>query len=139
MGERTTWNRFWEKVDASGDCWEWTAYQMPSGYGMFRPGGSRNQQMAHRFSWELLVGPIPDGYEVDHRCKNRGCVNPDHLQPVPPKVNLMRSEAWSARNARKTRCPAGHAYDKANTRWYRGKRHCRACDRARPRREFASC
>ena len=124
------WDRFWPKVDATGDCWQWTG-GVSGRYGMVRPGGSANQRGAHIVAWELLIGPVPDGYQVDHRCKNTLCVNPDHLEPVPPLVNLMRSAARPAINASKTLCPQGHPYDDANTRLYRGKRHCRACDRSR--------
>jgi hypothetical protein len=135
----SAWGRFWAKVDASGDCWEWTAHRFSNGYGQFRVGGrGENHRGAHRVVWEMLIGPIPDGWEVDHWCKNRGCVNPDHLEPVPQRVNLMRSGAWSAVNARKTHCPKDHPYTEANTRWDHGRRHCRACDRARPRREASA-
>ena len=114
MSERTAmpmpesaWGRFWAKVDVSGDCWEWTAACFGNGYGQFRVWPNENHRGAHCVVWEMLVGPIPEGFEIDHRCKNRACVNPDHLEPVPQIVNLMRSEAWSAVNARKTRCPKG--------------------------------
>lgn len=130
MIRRPLWDRFWEKVDASGDCWLWTAGRS-GGYGLIRPGGSANQRPAHIIAWELLVGAVDDGYQIDHLCKNTLCVNPDHLEPVPPRVNLLRSGAWSGVNARKTSCPNNHPYTSENTRVYRGKRHCRACNRDR--------
>jgi hypothetical protein len=129
---QSLWDRFWPKVDAEGDCWQWTG-GVSNGYGMVRPGGDANQRGAHIVVWELLIGPVPDGYQVDHRCKNTLCVNPDHLEPVPPLINLMRSAAWSARNAAATECPKGHGYTTENTRIYRGRRHCRECDRIRLR------
>lgn len=133
---RSLWDRFWPKVDASGDCWQWTG-GVSGRYGMVRPGGSANQRGAHVMAWELLIGPVPNGHQVDHLCKNTLCVNPDHLQPVPPRINLLRSETWSGVNARKSHCPNGHPYDKANTRIHMGKRNCRSCDRARLARRRA--
>jgi hypothetical protein len=127
---QSLWYRFWPKVDASGDCWQWIG-GVSGRYGMVRPGGSANQRGAHVIAWELLVGPVPEGYQIDHLCKNTLCVNPDHLEPVPPRINLLRSEAWSGVNARKIACPKGHEYTAENTRLYQDKRHCRACDRMR--------
>lgn len=93
----TTEKRFWAKVDV-GDCWEWTATRHPQGHGMFTPPQS-NPVYAHRFAYELLVGPIPPGLTLDHLCRNRGCVNPDHLQPVTQRVNVLRGDAPAARTA----------------------------------------
>jgi hypothetical protein len=76
------------KIDV-GLCWEWTATVHPkTGYGYFWYNGRTG--LAHRFMWEELVGPIPPGYQIDHLCLNRKCVNPDHLQCVPQRVNLDR-------------------------------------------------
>lgn len=83
---KTAAQRFWSKVDKSGDCWTWTAHVMPLGYGLFtRTGGGH--VLAHRFAHELEHGPIPAGMEVDHRCFNRACVNPDHLRLATHKQN----------------------------------------------------
>jgi hypothetical protein len=71
--------RFWSKVDKSGSCWLWTRKKSKGGYGMFRPGGSREHCGAHRMSWILEHGPIPSGLCVLHRCDVRSCVRPDHL------------------------------------------------------------
>lgn len=122
--------RFWSKVDASGDCWEWTGCVLQNGYGQFSDEGRR--VFAHRFVWELLVGPIPEGLTIDHLCRNKICVNPDHLEPTSMRVNVLRGEGPTARNARKTICKRGHALRGSNL--YvpaSGTRQCRACRRIR--------
>lgn len=82
--------RFWEKVDRQEvGCWLWTAYRNRDGYGRFRPY-RRDQVMAHRYAYELMVGPIPDGLQLDHLCRNPGCVNPSHLEAVTERENLGR-------------------------------------------------
>lgn len=129
----TAWDRFFSKVSVE-DCWQWTGGKSPNGYGLFRPGGQQNQVSAHRAAWELLVGGIGPGLEIDHLCKNRACVNPDHLQPVTSWINCMRSASPPSSNFLKLECPRGHRYGDTNTRVYRGKRHCRACDRDRSAR-----
>ena len=79
--------RFWSKVDKSDDCWLWTAYT-ESGYGRFWLGGGK-RVMAHRYSYEQLVGPIPDGYDLDHKTTcPRTCVNPAHLRLATRKQNM---------------------------------------------------
>ena len=125
----TAEERFWAKVqrDASGGCWLWTAGLSDTGYGQFWTGGKC--QSAHRFSYETFVGPIPDGLHIDHLCRVRACVNPTHLEPVPPGVNNARGFSPSALNAQKTHCPQGHAYAGENLVVIRGKRHCRECKR----------
>ena len=74
-------DRFWAKVDRSGGCWVWTGAHNGRGYGTMgiREGGSQRMQYAHRLSYEMAHGPIPDGYEVCHRCDNPPCVKPEHL------------------------------------------------------------
>jgi hypothetical protein len=122
----STAERFWEKVDKSGGCWEWTAYKR-QGYGRFSmPGGP---VLAHRLAWLMLIGPIPAGLVLDHLCRNPGCVNPAHLEPVTPGVNVMRGTGPIAANATKTHCPAGHPYDRISAK----RRECRTCDRDRHR------
>ena len=122
--------RFWAKVAVSeDDCWTWTAYRSPKGYGVF--GNKR----AHRVAYEMLVGPIPARLTLDHLCRNRGCVRPDHLEPVTNEENILRGEAPSAKNARKTHCFRGHPLNGANLYvWPRnGMRVCVACRTARER------
>lgn len=89
---RPTEDRFWEKVDGSGDCWEWTGTRQTMGYGSFWVLG-QGKRLAHRVAYELLVGPIAEGRELDHRCRNRICVNPDHLEPVSHRENVRRGVA----------------------------------------------
>ena len=110
--------------DPSG-CWVWAGKRSARGYGMVRMGS--RTRMAHALFYEGLVGPIPEGLELDHLCRNRSCVNPAHLEPVTHRVNTQRGLAGKYQAA-KTHCPQGHPYDEANT--YRkpdGGRGCRAC------------
>ena len=124
--------RIAEKIDASGDCWEWTGARI-GGYGRMWCNGKN--KLAHRFVWESLVGPIPDGMTLDHLCRNPGCVNPDHLEVVTHRVNVLRGCSPSARHARKTQCPQGHPYDEKNAYLGpSGRRYCRQCGREREAR-----
>jgi len=124
----TAEERFWRKVEKGDGCWTWTAATR-YGYGVMQAGArGAGLLMAHRFAYELLIGPIPHGLTLDHLCRNRACVNPTHLEPVPLGVNLARGDGIGVRNARKTHCPAGHPYDDANTvRNARGWRRCVTC------------
>lgn len=120
--------RFWSYVDlhAPGGCWNWTGHTSPDGYGILRIQGATRYMP--RYSWEKVNGPMPDGLEPDHLCRNRACVNPDHLEPVTHKVNILRGESPTAINARKTRCNRGHEFTPENTYVQRnGGRLCRAC------------
>jgi hypothetical protein len=127
--------RFWSKVEFSGSCWLWTGTKSDTGYGNIYIDGSK--QLAHRVAYELLVGPIPEGLDLDHLCRIRACVNPDHLEPVTRRENCLRGrrskllQRGTDTNARKTHCPKGHPYDEANTSIRGGRRHCRACHRDR--------
>jgi hypothetical protein len=126
---------FWAKVDKSDGCWDWTGYKTATGYG--RVQGTK---YAHRVAYELQVGPIPDGLEIDHLCRNRGCVNPAHLEVVTHQENQLRGNGPCGLNARKTHCPRGHEYTEKNTRVYQGHRMCRTCrrDDERERRRRAA-
>jgi hypothetical protein len=103
-----------------------------NGYGITSIDGAN--RLAHRVSYELAKGPIPAGLEIDHKCKVRCCINPDHLEPVTGWENNRRSGSPSAKNLVKTHCDHGHEFSTENTRLYQGKRLCRACDREKVRR-----
>lgn len=123
--------RFWEKVEVTGFCWNWTG-TLSSGYGRFTIAPRPEQKAigAHRFAYMLLVGPIPQGLHLDHLCRNTRCVNPDHLEPVTPRVNNLRSFSTSAKRARMTHCKNGHEFTESNTRVDKiGRRSCKQCHR----------
>lgn len=135
MGRRYTEEefkqKFWDRVEKTGDCWNWTARKDRLGYGQVRQNGK--PALAHRVAYIILVGPIPDGLTLDHLCRNRACVNPKHLKPVTHRENVLRGESPSARNAMKTHCPNGHPLVPGNLvlgSVKRGGRECLTCRRA---------
>ena len=119
--------RFWAKVRKTDTCWEWTA-QRNWGYGRFALT-HRKMVRAHRFSYELHKGPIPQGLVIDHLCRNKACVNPDHLELVTNRENVLRGVGTSAVNAKKTHCKRGHhlSGDNLYVNPRDGSRHCRSC------------
>ncbi|MEU3160041.1 HNH endonuclease signature motif containing protein [Streptomyces griseoincarnatus] len=130
--------RFWNKVtEAQGGCWLWSAETDRDGYGRFKVNGVK--QAAHHVAYQLLVGPIPSGLQLDHLCRVRNCVQPAHLEPVTNRVNALRGRGPTAVNATKTHCPQGHPYSPENTRERPCvRRMCRTCDRARKRKHGAA-
>lgn len=126
----TTEERFWAKVAVGDECWTWTASGNGQGYGKFYASGK--PVYAHRYAYELLVGRIPEGLSLDHLCRNPGCVNPDHLEPVTHAENLKRGDHFTRNAARlKTHCKHGHEFTAENTYIIpsTGSRHCRTCRR----------
>lgn len=130
--------RFWSWVDKSGDCWVWTGVRRPKVYGYARGYGqvSVNQKLlaAHRVSWQLPHGPIPEGLQVCHRCDNPPCVRPDHLFLGTSADNrhdaVVKGRAKAPVHPRRTECRQGHPYDEANTYWTaNGVQACRTCRR----------
>lgn len=123
--------RFYAKVHFKSGCWPWLSDVTRAGYGRITIDYKR--YMAHRVAYELWVGPIPEGLQLDHLCRNPSCVNPLHLEPVTPRENLMRGETLASANAVKTHCPQGHSYDEMNTELRAGRRFCRECRRTKAR------
>ena len=137
--------RFWLKVNKNGPiprckpslgpCWVWMACLTSTSYGQFTTTRTRLHVYAHRYSYELCRGPIPRGLVIDHLCRNRSCVNPDHLEAVTDLVNIRRGLAMTVPGERvrqRTHCPSGHPYSPENTYIRPGNRHrmCRICAKA---------
>lgn len=126
--------RLMARIEQGPACWLWNGYVHPTtGYGMFTIKGVGSRP-AHRLVYEELVGPIPEGLEIDHLCRVRHCVNPDHLEPVTRHTNIIRGDGpriTRERAARRTHCKHGHEY--AVVGRYSGYR-CAECGRQQARR-----
>lgn len=130
--------RIWAKIAKVDGCWIWQgALGTGTGYAVLSVG-NRNTYV-HRLIYELLVEPIPAGFQVDHLCRNRRCVNPSHLEPVTQQENNRRAQAYRASLI--THCPYGHPYDEQNTYVLRGSRRCKACNtrKSRERKRLGTC
>lgn len=131
--DRTS-ERFCSKVQINDDgCHLWIAYVKPDGYGLFWRGPGKGMGSAHIWAWERANGPVPDGLELDHQCRVRHCVNPNHLEPVTHAENMRRAAAL------RTHCKYGHEFTEENTRISpQGTRICRACETRRSNEKAAT-
>ena len=129
--------RFMTKIASTepGKCWLWMGAKV-KGYGSFRFG--KRAVLAHRFSYERFVGPIPDELTIDHLCRNRACVNPLHMEVVTMHENWRRGESVSAKCARQTHCLRGHELSGNNIVISRGARVCKQCKRASEKQSKAA-
>lgn len=133
-GRRPAKERFMSKfrVNPEIGCHEWTACKGKDGYGRFNTGGKHGPVVrAHKFSYETFKGPIPDGLQIDHLCRNRICCNPDHLEAVTQQENIRRGDGGKHMRE-KTHCPKGHPYSGANLyiEPSTGRRRCQVCTKA---------
>lgn len=123
------------EIDPETGCWNWTGSVVRTGYGQIKVRKGLVQR-THRVMYEALVGPIPEGLDLDHLCRNRRCMNPEHLEPVTERENALRGQGPAARNAMKTHCPRGHPYSGGNLYIIpsTGGRMCRTCSKEGERR-----
>lgn len=129
--------RIFTKVVFDGACWRWTGSRNRYGYGHMKI--DKRRKLVHRVLFELARGPIPERLEVDHLCRNRWCVNPEHMEPVTRRENILRGESFAANNARSTHCVAGHEWTPENTLSRPGGRNCRACRSRRNAEYYQRC
>jgi hypothetical protein len=120
-------------LDAGTGCWMWSSKVGRDGYGLIElrgPAGgrsSRHWRVAHRVAFEAFVGLVPSGLELDHTCRVRSCVNPDHLEPVTHAENVRRAKPYGLTAS----CRRGHSFTLENTRTSGARRVCRQCEAIR--------
>lgn len=130
-----TLDRLLSYVEKTDSCWLWNGTTSRTGYG--RTSHKGVQCSTHRLFYELLVGPIPEGLEIDHLCMVRNCVNPDHLEPVDHKTNVMRSPNSLPNRARaQTECKHGHPLDRTYQSKRGLRRYCSTCARESSLRRY---
>jgi len=133
--DRPALSRVYAKTDKTpghgpwGDCWLYTGTLDECGYGKVRHNGVKRG--AHSVSYEVNIGPIPKGLEIDHLCRVRNCVNPAHLEPVTHAENMRRSPMQGVMQKAKTHCPQGHPYAGDNLYIHKNRRSCKICQRAK--------
>lgn len=122
---------FFSNIDYTDSCWLWQGALDKDGYGHFTP--YRKRKSSHRYSYEIMVDDIPEGLVIDHLCRVRNCVNPNHLEAVSSLTNILRGYGAAAINRRKAECINGHDLkgDNLYIQKKTNKRFCRACDRRR--------
>ncbi|MDT0223491.1 HNH endonuclease signature motif containing protein [Gordonia sp. AC31] len=121
--------KFWSRVEKSDGCWLWRGSSTIWGYGQFNHSHPGLTKRAHKLSWESSNGPVPDGLVLDHLCRNRMCVRPDHLEPVTNRENVLRGVGITAQNARRELCVNGHQLD--------DRRLCSTCQKRKYDRQLA--
>jgi|SRR5271165_2340881 len=132
-------SKFFSKVNKTDTCWLWTGWLSKGGYGYFDLEGKK--KIAHKWYWEKIKGPYNRPMQLDHLCRVRNCVNPDHLELVTQVENIRRGTAGQitgAKNKAKTHCPKGHEYDINNTYKYKTSRRCNTCHRIAENKRQAS-
>ena len=118
-------------VEPNSGCWLWTGAWSKSGYGSFRV--ENKSQNAHRVAYKLYLGPLKNGMMIDHICRNRACVSPDHLRQVTPRQNILEnSMSISAISAKRNCCKRGHVYVPGSFRITANKRVCKLCRESWP-------
>lgn len=127
--------RFWSRVNKTESCWLWMRSLDDKGYGRFYNG--KSMSFAHILSYELVIGSVPSGLELDHLCRNVACCNPEHLEPVTHRENVLRGTGPTAIYARATHCVSGHPFSGDNlivhVRKRGPERMCRICKNRRAR------
>lgn len=121
----SAWFESGRVVADSNGCWVWRGARDRQGYGFVKVSGF--QWRAHRLAYHLQVGPIPDGFTIDHLCRNASCIRPEHLEAVTNKTNVLRGIGISAENARKTHCKRGHLLSPENLIKHSRQRVCKTC------------